>query len=281
LHHKHGLGRRFWAWVRLVHPFPAAAVTLTGLGLAVLTSPVTWDQVVRIGLMVAASQVAIGSFNEFCDAPSDAIGQPGKPIPSGLVPRSGALLLVAIGLAACIGIAATFGVTTMILAGIGCAIGLVYDYPLKRSRWSWAPYVLAVPLLPIWIWSALGRLTAEMWGIYPAGALLALSAHIANAIPADAADRAAGTWTIVQHLGLTRSRLVLRAAFAGAGLLGAAVILPVNASPPVLAAGAGAMFVGTVGSLLISRSGQERLAFRLMATASGLLGLGVGLAFHS
>ncbi|HZT05987.1 MAG TPA: UbiA family prenyltransferase [Chloroflexota bacterium] len=269
---------RVVAHVRLIHPFPALTVSATGFGIALVAAPLQWDAALRILAMILASQVAIGSFNEYCDAPVDAIGQPWKPIPAGLLTRRDALVQATAGLVACLAIAASFGAVTAAIAVAGCAIGGLYDSALKRTPWSWLPYVVDVPLLPIWAWSAAGVLTADLIWIYPVGGLLALSAHIANAIPDDAEDRSTGAHTIVQQLGMERALALLRVSFLGAGLLGALTILPSHFSLPLLTIGAGAGAVGLVGVWLMGRADRRRLAFRLIALAAGLLAIGAAVA---
>jgi len=48
------------------------------------------------------------------------------------------------------------------MAGMAC--GLAYDLGLKRTRFSVVPYLIALPLLPLWVWTALGRFHASCSG---------------------------------------------------------------------------------------------------------------------
>ena len=275
-----GVVGRAWAWARLIHVFPSMVVTGTALGIGLAAAPMSLPDALRLFGMVLGSQVFIGTLNEYCDAESDRAGQPWKPIPSGLVPRSGALVLSLGGLAACFGLSATFGLATLLIAAMGCVVGAAYDLALKRTGWSWLPYAIDVPLLPIWVWSAVGRLTPELLLIYPAGGLLALSAHIANALPDDEHDRAAGTRSIVQQIGVERSVWLLRLSFCAAGAIGAAVILPSRFSTPVLIIGLLAAVIGMAGAILIGQRDRRRAAFRMIAVAAGLLGIAVGVALR-
>jgi len=275
-----GAPRRLWAWARLIHVFPSMVVTGTGLGIGLATAPLGPVDALRLAGMVLGSQVFIGALNEYCDADSDRAGQPWKPIPSGLVPRNGALVLSLAGLAVCLGLSASFGLPALLIAVLGCTVGAAYDLLLKRTGWSWLPYVIDVPLLPVWVWSAVGRLTPELSWIYPAGGLLALSAHIANALPDDAHDRAAGTRTIVQQLGLPRSVWLLRLSFCAAAALGALVLLPTRTSEVVVGLGLSAVAIGLAGAFLIAREGRRRAAFRMIAVAAGLFGIAVAIALR-
>jgi hypothetical protein len=82
----------------------------------------------------------------------------------------------------------------------------------------------------------------------------------------------------VQQLGVERSVALLRLSFCAAGVLGAMVILPTRFSLPLLAIGVAGAGPGIAGAALMGRASQRRTAFRLIAVASGLLGIGAGVA---
>jgi hypothetical protein len=50
---------------------------------------------------------------------------------------------------------APLGLVTTALAVLGTGVGIGYNVFLKRTAWSWLPYLIALPLLPIWVWTAL------------------------------------------------------------------------------------------------------------------------------
>jgi 4-hydroxybenzoate polyprenyltransferase len=270
------------AWLRLLHPFPSVVVALTGLAFAWLAAPSTlgpWEIPRLLGLFLS-SQLAIGAFNDFCDAELDAVAKPFKPIPSGAVPRRAALAIAALLVATTLWLGATFGATTLLLTVPATAAGLLYDFPFKRTRWSWLPYVLGVPLLPLWAWSAVGTLPAAAVWTYPVGALLALSLHLANALPDDLGDRAVGSHGLVQWMGPARARWLLCIAFAGA--LGLAVIvLALRGETISWALGGLGGSTGAFGILRSTRQSPSAAGFRLLAVGSGLLGIAVALALLS
>ena len=45
------------------------------------------------------------------------------------------------------------------------------------------PYLLALPLLPIWVFTALGQADLRLSFLYPLGALAAIGIHFAQALP--------------------------------------------------------------------------------------------------
>ena len=127
-----------------------------------------------------AIQVAIGALNDRVDAPRDAIAKPRKPIPAGLASAGEALGLAAAAGALGLALSAVSGLPTVGVIGFGLAAGVVYDLRLSRTRWSWLPLALALPVVPVHAW--LGATGAVPLGLLPlvptavvAGAALALA----------------------------------------------------------------------------------------------------------
>jgi 4-hydroxybenzoate polyprenyltransferase len=166
----------------------------------------------RLALLLAAmlgSQLAIGWSNDYLDREADAVFQPWKPIPSGLV-RAGHLpyaIVVALAVSAGCGIA--LGLLPLLLLVAGTACGLAYNLGLKDTRYSAAPFVLALALLPPFVWEALDVYRAEFLWLYALGSPLALAAHVANTLPDMEADREAGRRGLALTLGRTRSLWLL------------------------------------------------------------------------
>ena len=46
-------------------------------------------------------------------------------------------------------------------------MGFLYSARLKRTGWSWLPYAVAYPIVPLWVWVSLGVFRFEMLLIYP------------------------------------------------------------------------------------------------------------------
>jgi len=195
------------AWFRLLHPFPSFLVTLASALFAELAAgghaPV--DRLTRLVLSVACSQFAIGSANDVIDRALDAATKPWKPIARGLIrPRSAAILALALSVV-CLALSASLGAATLAAASLGLGCGLLYDVWLKRTSWSWLPYGVALPTLPIWAWAAMDKLTARLLPAYPLGLLLGLALHLANTLPDLEGDRAFGVRGLTHALGLRRS----------------------------------------------------------------------------
>ncbi len=73
--------------------------------------------------------------------------------------------------------------------------------------WSWVPYITAVPLLPIWVWTALRGWDARLLWLYPLGALMTVALHLADTLPDIAADTRYGVRGLAHRLGEKRARV--------------------------------------------------------------------------
>ncbi|MDP9375694.1 MAG: UbiA family prenyltransferase [Chloroflexota bacterium] len=203
--------RRLGGALRLLHPFPSLMNALATLLFAALASGGApgWDAGARLAGTIFASQAALGIANDWADRDLDRATKPWKPLVAGLVPPGAALALLAAALLAAGVGAASFGPASLLLVALGTGIGLAYDLWLKRTALSWLPYLLAIPLEPLWVWTALGRFTPRLLWLYPLGAALLLALHLANALADLEGDTAAGVGGLVQRLGRRRAEATL------------------------------------------------------------------------
>ncbi len=187
--------------VRLVHPFP---ILLDGIasGAVGLLAGGAAGTGLRLGVAMLALQASIGALNDLVDAPHDAGRKPGKPIPAGLV-APGLARAVAIGSAAVgIVLAAVSGPGLLLLAGVVLAIGCGYDLAAKGTAWSWLPFALGIPLLPVFGWyGAVGSLPTPFVVLVPTAMLAGAALAIANALADVHRDRAAGVGSVAIGLG--------------------------------------------------------------------------------
>src|SRR5215208_556491 len=152
-------------------------------------------------LAMLGGQLAIGAINELVDLPYDTVGKPGKPLPSGDVSIRGARVMVVIGGLMMVAFGWRFGTLPFALLAAGTGLGIAYDLWFKRTVWSWLPYLLALPLLPIWVFTSLGKSEPKLLLLYPLGALATVGVHFAQALPDVAIDRAAGLPTATSRFG--------------------------------------------------------------------------------
>ena len=278
---------RLLAWVRLIHPFP---VVLKVLACAAFASIAT-SGVPALGplaaLLVAVCLVnaGIGALNDYCDRDLDARNKPSKPLVQGLVRPWQALVLGVATLAT--GLAATRWLPwpACVSAVVYAAAGVAYDLGLKYTRWSWAPFVVAFPLLPVWSWTAVRGWDHRLRWVYPVGAPLVLGIHLANTLPDLAADRRSGVQGLAHRLGPRWSRCVCWGGYLAAQVL--VLVRTRRATAPAKAARAGAVSSAALlaSAILVDRLGsrtdqQAALTwhFRLLALAAVPLSVGWLLA---
>ena len=156
----------------------------------------------RLGPLLLAmlgGQLAIGATNELVDLPYDTVGKPWKPLPSGDVSIRGAQAMLAVGLIMMVAFGSRFGSLPSALLALGTGLGIAYDLWFKRTVWSWLPYLLALPLLPIWVFTSLGKPEPRLLLLYPFGALATVGVHFAQALPDVTIDREAGLETVTSR----------------------------------------------------------------------------------
>lgn len=270
------LGRRLGAYVALVHPLPilfvlAATAVFAALFAGGLPAPST---LLALLLAMLGGQLAIGAVNELVDVELDAASKPGKPIPAGLVSRRGAVTVVVVGLFLMVVAGVRFGPAAFALLVAGTGLGLAYDLWLKRTPLSWLPYVAALPLLPIWVRTALLGFDGRLLALYPLGVGAVVAIHLAQALPDSASDRAAGLRNPVSRLGEERT-LALACLLAATTPL-AALTLGTRWSPAgerstflAIAVGAALLLVAVTAALYVhNRPRGVRAAFPLLTLAA-------------
>lgn len=155
-------------------------------------------------ISILLTQVAIAFHNNWCDRDLDAVTKPWRLIPRGaLAPRTAhriAWLLFAAGVA----VSLPLGPFAVIAIMLGTACGFGYDAGLKRTVWSFVPYTVALPTLPVAAFIAAGRTDALLAVAYLVGAPLVIAIHLADALPDVARDRAFGLTTLAVRLGCPR-----------------------------------------------------------------------------
>lgn len=262
-------------YLLLPHLVPVIVVELATLGFAIIA----WHGLPPARLLVPmllgmlGGQLAIGATNELADLPFDAAGKPDKPLVSGVVPIRGARAMVAVGLAMMTGFGLLLGVPAFALLALGTGLGIAYDLWWKRSLWSWLPYFLALPLLPIWVFVALGKPEPRLFLLYPLGALATVGVHLAQALPDVAIDRQAGFRTPTSRLG-SRATFALAwfaavsaplLAFAAARMLGIEPPLTAIAAAGVLAA---ALLLVNLALVVANRPRGVSMCFPLVALST-------------
>ena len=234
-------------------------------------------RILLLAFSMLCLQLAIGAINDWADAPADATAQPNKPIPAGLVPRPAAVLVGCLAALAGLSLAAIAGLGALVVAAAGLATGLVYDLRLKGTRWSWVPYAVGIPLLPVFAWvGATGTVPAAFAVLVPVAMLAGAALAVANAVADLERDAGAGVDTVATSLGLTAARRV------GAALEGAVAVAALISALALGGSGAW-LAVGAVGAAIVAGgvalgwqpgARARQRAWEIQAIGIGLLAAG-------
>jgi 4-hydroxybenzoate polyprenyltransferase len=254
--------------VRACHPEPTLAVTA---GAAMLAVAMHRDLrgVAAVTVTVLASQLAAGWHNDWVDADRDAAtGRRDKPIPAGTIDRRSVAVAATGAALVTVGLSLLSGPAGTLVATVGLASALAYNWPLKASALSVLPYAVSFAGLPVFV--LIGRPGAgppPAW-LVSAGALLGAGAHFANALPDLEADRRTGVRGLPHRIGATASAMLAALLLVTASLL----IVTGPAGPPTAVAiigglAAGAVLVAGGYAGLRGRAGS-RLVFRAAMVAA-------------
>jgi len=244
--------RRLRAFVQAAHAAPTLAVTVTMTAFAWSIGWRSWA-LALVGMAILVGQLSVGWSNDAFDASADdRAGRQSKPtVRRDVSPRSLWIAASAALAAACLlswWAAGWFGGSFHVFALL---MAWTYNVALSRTVWAWLPYALAFGSIPPFLYIGLDGRMGPWWTVV-VFAIVAVSAHLANALPDLESDRAIGLDGLVIRLGARRSAQLcwLLLAVATAILI---VVAATSASGPatwiVLAlAFVGAMLYGTYSS---------------------------------
>jgi 4-hydroxybenzoate polyprenyltransferase len=262
--------------IRIVHPFPSALDGFVTAAL-ILIAGGSAEVATRLGVAMFALQAAIGTANDLIDEPLDRGRKTGKPLPRGLVSRAAARALAIGALVIGLGLSAVSGLPVLLVAIAGCSIGLIYDRWLKGTIWSWLPFAIGIPLLPVYAWlGATGRLPAPFLVLIPAAVVAGAALALANLLADLERDQAAGAESAATRLGADRAWLLCSALFVVVALVAAGSLAALSGRGLGLA---GVVSGGAIvaAGLVIGRGSRPALrerAWELEAAGVGLLAAG-------
>jgi 4-hydroxybenzoate polyprenyltransferase len=264
----------------MLHPAPSLITVVAAGAFVVLAARglPTPGRLLHLLLVETAMQFSISAYNDYFDRHVDA-ARADKPVATGIIsPKVAWATGLILALAALL-LALPFGVWFTLLTAIGLGGGLLYDAGLKYTAFSWLPFAVAFPTLPLWAWagaSPQGVFPSQLAWVVPVGAILVLGIHLADTIPDLAADTQAGVRGLAHRIGLPRSLALCWAAFATATLLTLALtlVIPYNLQwyLPGLAIAA-ALMLSAVTLYLLNPS---RLKLMALLLEIGALALAVG-----
>ena len=233
------------------------------------------DLAVRLGIAMTLLQLGIGTVNDVVDAPADAGRKPGKPIPSGLVTGRHAAIVAGVLFVGGTSLALSVSPAIGGLAFVGIAIGLAYDLRLKGTAWSWLPFAVGIPILPVFGWlGATAGLAPAFAILLPAAVAAGTGLAIGNALVDVERDRSAGLTSIAIALGPARSRAMAAGLFGAVGVAAVASAVAANRPlfPVFLLALVAVVPVGaSLASPFLSSARRER-AWQLEAVGLAVVG---------
>ncbi len=228
----------------------------------------------RLGLAMSALQVSIGALNDIVDAPRDIGLKSRKPIPAGLVSARLAWVVVAAGGGLGVVLSAPSGLATLVLAALALAIGYSYDLVFKGTAWSWVPFAVGIPLLPVFGWlGSTGSLPPSFAVLLPVAVVAGTALAIANARADAERDAATGVDSVAIRLGPERAWAVHAALLAVAVATALLTLLARGAATPAILAATGAALVTAIG-VAVGRntdSSRREWAWEIEAIGVGLL----------
>jgi geranylgeranylglycerol-phosphate geranylgeranyltransferase len=205
----------------LIHPFPATAEAVAGtlFFFMAVDGAIGFNSLILFG-SIFLIHAAIGISNDYCDFALDSQTKPGKPLVRGDIKARTALLVAYIAATAGTLLSFRFGWTTFIVSLTVLASGLTYNFWAKRTIYSWVPYAVAIPALPVWGFLAADKFTSTVLLSFPLGVLISLALNLANTLPDLTGDVRNGVKGLTHRLGQSWSIIVIWCAFGGAlGLL--------------------------------------------------------------
>lgn len=280
------LTRRLLGYVRVTHPLPSAMYVVATALLSVVAAAAAHRMLggvtlARALVAVACAQIAVGSFNDYCDRDLDAAeGRADKPIVAGLISPRGAFALgVAASVVMLLAIA-PLGPLPLVLGLLIEGLGLAYDFRFKGTPVSAVLFAVYFPIFPLLAWSLFGRWQPFLPWLLPFGAALGIAMNVANTLPDLDADLAAGVRGLPHLLGFRRGLAV--AWGAPLAVLAAMVLLAVTGVVPVrgpgiwIAAAATPLIAGLSAALYRRRPAPATLRTTFLLQGFGVIALAGG-----
>lgn len=209
---------RLRGYLRLLHPFPVAANGVAAVAFGAVAARGWPGGRIALLLVIAivGSQATVGVVNDLRDRDLDATEKPHKPLIAGRCSVRGAYTLGTATFLLAVVAGGFLGAVSLLLVLAMTAAGLVYDLWLKRTAASFVPYILGLPILPVWAWLCVRDAVPRLWLTYLLGVLLGFGLHLANALPDAERDTRSGVRGLVQIAGKRAALTLCFAAFAAA-----------------------------------------------------------------
>ncbi len=200
-------GSKTLSILALTHPTGVLVFGATAFLLSVIAqkSAVDIGLCLRITLAVMLAQAGSGVINDLFDMDLDSVAKPWRALPAGLISVPKAVALAAALVLLAILASALVSAISCLLLVCGVATSVLYSALLKRTPFSWLPYVVAYPSLPVWVWISTGAFQAAILAVYLLGAPLVIAIHLVNQLRDYDEDEKLGIRGLVHALGKPRA----------------------------------------------------------------------------
>jgi geranylgeranylglycerol-phosphate geranylgeranyltransferase len=261
----------------IIHAFPAFMNALAGtLFYVVAVNAAQLVSVAAVFLSIFLVHASIGSMNDLCDIGLDRETKPDKPIIRGDIRPGMVLFVSSVSAVAGALLSLSFGWSTLAVALVVLGSGMAYNLWAKGTVYSWIPYGVAIPALPVWGFLAANKFTPIVLVSFPLGALMSLALNLANTIPDLKGDTQYGLQGLTHRLGLERSLVVVWSSFTVTIILLALTPAVLGNNPTYLIPGimlGGALMLVMISDRLVNRSDASlRRGWYLSAVIAAILG---------
>ena len=253
--------RRLQGYWLMIHPFPVMMVVAlaTILVIATVRDALDLSRLVRSIAAIFSSQVVVGISNDYHDRWLDAQGRG----------------LIAIAFISMLIFGISLGLIVFLLVLLGTFAGLLYNFWLRDTPFSWFPYVLGFVTLPIAIWVAMEHFDVRQLGLIPIGLPLLFSVHLAQTLPDNETDIALGVRGFAVTIGRARGVIVVWVAMVSAQIVALASAAWIRLNLEILVAAISISFAFVVASIWLYHrqptSTTLRIVFRLIAPSAVIL----------
>lgn len=274
------LGDVILGFFLLSHPGPVClhllAVTIFTL---IAAWPVfSWSTIALVIAAHAAMQLSIAFLNDYCDQRLDGAGKREKPIVRGLVRPREAFIAGAGMSVLMLALLLRINAAALLISLAYWLLGQGYNFGLKATAWSGVVFALALPLIPIYAFVALGRFPPLLFWLAPVGFLLGVALNVANALPDLEQDAAHGARTLAVKLGVQRAYVLCPLALAlAAALVGCLALTRLVPAQPWILLATVLLSCVAVGAMLLfwspgsARRGQGRTSYFYLVAFTCLL----------
>ena len=262
----------------VIHLFPAVMNGAAALVFYLIAAnPASALPAIALTLSVFLVSSAVGSMNDYLDVDLDRATKPTKPIARGDISQTTAFVVSIASAVIGVGMSFLLGFPVGSIALLVLASGLAYDVWLKGTLWSWVPYAIGIPALPVWSFLAADAFTPILLLSFPLGALISLALQLANTVPDIEGDKSFGVVGLAHRLGVQASLVVIWTCFAlSIGLLALTPFFLGNDADllfPGIAVGAAILFAMILVTVIGRSRARLQQGWYMSAVLGGVLGV--------